>query len=94
VNLAAAQEELRQLKIEHEFLFLGDELGAQRMPPWVKTGNQTTDGHLLELASAYSAKLATLDARIPGAEFIPIKPDFTWEVREPRFTYAVGAVPQ
>lgn len=38
---------------------------------WVKSGRQTTDGHLAELARAHDSVLATLDERIPSAFVIP-----------------------
>ena len=41
------------------------------LPAWVKTPRQTTDGHLVRLASANGAVLATLDKGIPGAFLIP-----------------------
>jgi hypothetical protein len=37
----------------------------------VKTPKQTTDGHLVQLAKANGAILATLNAGIPGAFLIP-----------------------
>ena len=42
-----------------------------RLPAWVKTGRQTTGGHLAELARAHDAVLATLDERIPSGFVIP-----------------------
>jgi len=53
------------------FIRLVDDLGADSLPAWVKTPLQTTDGHLLALATARSAKLATLDEEIPGSVLIP-----------------------
>jgi len=50
---------------------LADALGAERLPKWVKTGSQTTDGHLVALAAAHGSILATLDRGIPGAFVIP-----------------------
>jgi len=41
------------------------------LPAWVKNPKQTTDGHLVQLASANGAVLATLDKGIPGAYQIP-----------------------
>ena len=41
------------------------------LPAWVKTPKQTTDGHLVQLANANGAVLATLDKGIPGAFLIP-----------------------
>lgn len=53
-------------------VFLADGHGAANLPSWVKTGRQTTDGHLLALAGAHGARLATLDKGIPGAFMIPV----------------------
>jgi predicted nucleic acid-binding protein len=53
----------------HEFL--PDDLPGDRLPVWVETPAQTTDGHLLALANKHGAKLATFDANIPGALLIP-----------------------
>ena len=47
--------------------FLPDENDISVLPAWVKTPKQTTDGHLVQLASANGAVLATLDEGIPGA---------------------------
>ena len=52
------------------FVFLADDLGVDRLPAWVKTPAQTTDGHLLALAAACSARLATFDEGIPGSVLI------------------------
>jgi toxin-antitoxin system PIN domain toxin len=51
--------------------FLPDDQDLSRLPAWAKTARQTTDGHLMQLARAHGANLATLDARIPGAFLIP-----------------------
>jgi predicted nucleic acid-binding protein len=53
------------------FGFIPDDHDISHLPAWVKTPKQTTDGHLLELAAANGAVLATLDERIPGAYLIP-----------------------
>jgi uncharacterized protein len=53
------------------FTFLADGHDISHLPSWVKTPKRTTDGHLLELASANVAVLATLDEKIPGAYSIP-----------------------
>jgi len=53
------------------FGFIGDDHDIRRLPAWVKTGRQTTDGHLAELARAQDAVLAALDERIPSAFVIP-----------------------
>ena len=52
----------------HEFL--PDDVPGDRLPAWVQTPAQTTDGHLLALAAKHGAKLATLDTGIPGALLI------------------------
>jgi|SRR5208283_3945191 len=51
--------------------FLSDGNDISLLPAWVRLPKQTTDGHLLQLASANGAVLATLDERIPGAYLIP-----------------------
>jgi toxin-antitoxin system PIN domain toxin len=48
-----------------------DDLGADRLPKYVKRPAELTDGHLLELARAHSGQFVTLDAKIPGALLIP-----------------------
>ena len=53
------------------FTFLTDGNDISLLPTWVKTRKQTTDGHLVQLASANGAVLATLDAGIPAAFLIP-----------------------
>jgi hypothetical protein len=53
------------------FVRLADDLGADSLPAWVRTPAQTTDGHLLALAEAHGARLATLDEGIPDAVVIP-----------------------
>jgi len=51
--------------------FLSDDIDISALPAWVKSPAQTTDGHLLQLAKANGAVLATLDEGIPGAFLIP-----------------------
>ena len=51
--------------------FLPDGHDISHLPAWVKTPKQTTDGHLLQLARANEAVLATLDEKIPNAYSIP-----------------------
>jgi predicted nucleic acid-binding protein len=69
VGVAQAQELLRRFKRHKSVRFdlLSDALGAERLPAWVKSPKQTTDGHLLELAKCHSAVLATIDDKITGA---------------------------
>lgn len=54
-----------------KFIFIADDNDVSHLPAWVKTAKQTTDGHLVQLAKARGAILATLDGRIPGAFQIP-----------------------
>jgi hypothetical protein len=69
-TVAQAQGLLLKLKKSGKFSFIPDNHDISRLPAWVKSPRQTTDGHLLELARANQAVLATLDARIPGAYLI------------------------
>lgn len=90
-QVIAACAELTRLKRDRRCIFLGDPIGAERLPSWVLKSKQTTDGHLLQLASAYGSTLATLDKGIPGALLIPELPDNTSRVSEPRLTYGAAA---
>jgi predicted nucleic acid-binding protein len=71
-DVARARELLARLKRSKRpaFILLPDALGADALPAWATTPGQTTDGHLLALAGAHGAGLATLDAGIPGAVLI------------------------
>jgi predicted nucleic acid-binding protein len=73
IDVAAAKELLVKLKTDQRarFVFFADDHGADRLPPWVKSHQQTTDGHLAELAKAHGAELATLDEGIPNSLLIP-----------------------
>ena len=53
------------------FEFIADDHDVSKLPAWVKTARQTTDGHLAELAQAHGCVLATLDERTPSAFVIP-----------------------
>ena len=53
------------------FVFIADDQDASRLPRWVKTPKQVTDGHLAQLAKANGAVLATLHRNIPGTFLIP-----------------------
>lgn len=68
-----AVETLKGLKSSSRVRFelLPDALGAERIPAFVLSPKQITDGHLLELAQQHSMPLATLDKGIPGAWLIP-----------------------
>ncbi|HXN93570.1 MAG TPA: hypothetical protein VN879_03645 [Candidatus Acidoferrales bacterium] len=66
---------LSQLKVTKglRFSFLADNQGVEDLALWVNGPKQITDGHLLGLARAHGAEMATLDERIPGALVIPGK---------------------
>ena len=72
-SVAEAKLALLRLKSSGEiaFAFIADDHDVSRLPGWVKTPKQTTDGHLAQLAKANGAILATLDRGIPGAFLIP-----------------------
>ena len=72
-NVAQAKILLLSLKDSPQlpFAFIPDNNDISRLPAWVQMPKQTTDGHLLELAKAHGAVLATFDAKIPGAFQIP-----------------------
>jgi len=50
---------------------MDDDHGAAKLPGLVKGPKQISDAHLVELAKAHGAKLATLEENIPGAVVIP-----------------------
>ena len=72
-SAAHARTLLLRLKTGNSLKFtsIPDDHDVSHIPAWVKTAKQTTDGHLIQLAKAKSAILATLDERIPGAFLIP-----------------------
>jgi predicted nucleic acid-binding protein len=81
-SVSAAQTDLRKLTADSEFLFVGDELRALQLPPWVRSSAHTTDGHLVELAAEYGMRLVTLDRGIQGAELVPELPSERLRVNE------------
>ncbi len=66
---------LRRLKASGKvnFTLIPDAQEVSHLPRWVKTAKQTTDGHLMQLAGANGAVLATLDRGIPQAFLIPAR---------------------
>ena len=76
LTIAQARTQLLRLKKTSAlpFTFIPDSHDISHLPAWVKAPKQTTDGHLVELASANGAVLATLDEKIPGAYLIPRGP--------------------
>ena len=71
-DVASAKKALAKLKASSSvpFRVLPDSLGADQLPAFANTPSKLTDGHLLELARVYGARLATLDKGIPGAVVI------------------------
>lgn len=70
-DIATAKRTLAHFRTaKRGHMFVSDALDADALPAWVKTAKHTTDGHLLALANQHGAKLATLDAGIPGAVLI------------------------
>ena len=72
ITIADAKNLLSKIKSKGRlrFLFIHDDVKADRLPSWVKTAKQITDGHLVELAKAHEAILATLDEKIAEAYLI------------------------
>ena len=60
---------LRSLGEAHNFL--PDDRSAGGFPDWCQLASRTTDAHLVQLATAHGAALATLDTGIPGAFVVP-----------------------
>lgn len=73
LSIEEAKELLIRMKAlgAPRFTFLADDQDIARLPGWVKTPRQVTDGHLAQLARAKGATFATLDRRIPRAFVIP-----------------------
>jgi len=73
IDVARAKSLLEELKawktMPLEFIEDGNDIAS--LPKWAKSPAQTTDGHLVQLAIAHGAVLATLDEGIPGAFRIP-----------------------
>ena len=82
-GVSAAQQDLERLITRSGLVLVGDRLSARRLPRWVNRSSQTTDGHLVELATSHGMILATLDRGVLGAELIPDLPDHPFEVNEP-----------
>ena len=57
------------LGARHEFL--ADDWPVRSFPEWCHHASRTTDAHLLQLAGAHGATLATLDTGIAGAFLVP-----------------------
>jgi predicted nucleic acid-binding protein len=55
--------------------FLPDDQTATDWPDWCRGAGQTTDAHLVTLATRHQARLATLDTAIPAAFVLPLESD-------------------
>jgi predicted nucleic acid-binding protein len=86
-SVVAARADLENMKAQQRLMFFCDDVSAVRQLMWVVKPAQTTDGHLLLLARAHHARLATLDEHIPDAELIPEHLGSPWMVREPSVEY-------
>ncbi len=82
-DVDSAKRDLLQLKDTGLFVFLNDSRTAEQLPDWVAKSEQTTDGHLLELATSCGGRFVTLDRGIPGADLIPELSGGTLLVRDP-----------
>jgi predicted nucleic acid-binding protein len=51
--------------------FVPDNIYSTKWPSWCQSAARSTDAHLLCLATAHHAKLATLDTGIPNAFLLP-----------------------
>ena len=73
LSVVEAKTALHRLKASGNipFTFVADDQDASKLPAWVKTSRQTTDGHLLQLARTKGSVLATLARGIPSAYLIP-----------------------
>ena len=71
VTVAAAAETLASMvaALGARHVQLADDQAA--FPEWCSAASRTTDAHLLKLAAAHGAKLATLDTGIAGAFLVP-----------------------
>ncbi len=70
-DVAAAQAALTRWLKAAKARLAADEIAAARLPAWADTPAKTTDGHLVEVARAHGAQLATMDTGIPGALLLP-----------------------
>jgi predicted nucleic acid-binding protein len=72
-SVVQARELLLRLKAAEVIhcTFIPDGHDVSYLPKWVRSPKQITDGHLVELAKANGAQLATLDEKFPGSFLIP-----------------------
>ena len=77
ISVEQARILLTRLKVKKtlNFTFVVDDQEVSKLSAWVKTAKQTTDGHLVQVAEAHGAVLATLDRKIPTALVVPATPE-------------------
>jgi predicted nucleic acid-binding protein len=75
VTVAEATETLAGMvaALGARHVLLADDQAVRQFPEWCAYASRTTDAHLLDLAAAHGARLATLDTGIPGAFLIPAR---------------------
>lgn len=75
VTVADASETLAGMvaALGARHVLLPDDQAVRQFPDWCSSASRTTDAHLLDLAAAHDAKLATLDTGIPGAYLVPAR---------------------
>lgn len=75
VTVAEATETLSGMvaALGARHVLLADDQAVRQFPEWCASASRTTDAHLLALAAAHGATLATLDTAIPGAFLIPAR---------------------
>jgi len=73
LTVAEASQVLKGMldRLGASHVFLSDDRPAHDFPEWCQQASRTTDAHLIGLAEAHRATLATLDEGIPGAFLIP-----------------------
>jgi predicted nucleic acid-binding protein len=52
--------------------FVPDNVDSTTWPAWCRSASRSTDAHLVALANAQKAKLATLDTEIPDSFLVPL----------------------
>jgi hypothetical protein len=62
-----------------------DDQEVSKLPAWVKTAKQISDGHLVQVARAHGALLTTLDRKIPTALVIPTTPEASFSESQQTF---------
>lgn len=71
LDVAQGRSLLVRLKEAQSVAFISDTDDISRLPGWVKTPKQITDGHLCNLARQNGASFATLAESVPDSYLIP-----------------------